>query len=154
MQVLITTAAGAAQQGDAGRAEYVLHLAGVLGHNVHQPLQCPAIAAAPHFLEGHHYEEAQTAGSGQAWLAPRSPSPGSPGPAGPSRLSPHSSSRKPPSYVSSLCSELLSDPSGRTAGPLAHLLDGNPSGTTFFCVPSSLLCSQLRHAVCLGVLEL
>lgn len=38
VQVLITTAAGAAQQGDAGGAEHVLHLTGVLRHDVHQPL--------------------------------------------------------------------------------------------------------------------
>lgn len=64
VQVLIATAAGAAQQGDTRWAEHVLHLAGVLGHDIHQPLQRPAVAAAPHFLEGHHCEEAR--GLGQA----------------------------------------------------------------------------------------
>lgn len=70
VQVLITTAARAAQQGDAGRAEHVLNLAGVFRHDVHQPLQGPAVATAPHFLEGHHCEEAQTAASGQEGPAP------------------------------------------------------------------------------------
>lgn len=86
---LIAAAAGAAHQGDAGWAEHVLHLAGVLRHDVHQPLHRPAVAAAPHLLEGHHCKEAQTAGSGpQAWQA-------LPGAA-------HTrSSRKPPAYVSS-----------------------------------------------------
>lgn len=63
VKTLITTAATTASQEDTGWAEYVGYLIGVLIHNVHQLRHRPAVTAAPHFAERHHY--GKTEGPGQ-----------------------------------------------------------------------------------------
>ena len=124
----------------------MLHLAGVLRHDVHQLLHRPAVAELPHLLEGHHCKEVQTASSGPG---AQQALPGS-----------HPLLQEAPSLRElSPCSELLlsilwDDSCAPPALP-AHLLDGNPRGTELLRgLGFSALFSALALALASGALEL